>query len=93
MPSAEHPEHLQALFYDYPADVLERRAPHRAAHLELLTRWRDEGRAVMGGALGDPPTGGLLVFREGAEEFARADPYVREGVVTAWRVEPWTVVA
>ena len=92
MPSVEQPDVLEVLVYEYVADVVERRAPHRAAHLELLGRWRAEGRAVMGGALGDPPHGALIVFREGAEAFAREDPYVAAGLVTAWRVEAWTVV-
>jgi len=38
----------------------------------------------------------LLVFRGEtpavAEGFARADPYVRHGCVTRWKVRPWTVV-
>jgi uncharacterized protein YciI len=43
-----------------------------------------------------PPTGGMLVFLvEDAAEvegFAADDPYVRNGIVTAHRVVPWTVV-
>jgi uncharacterized protein len=85
-----------ALFYDYVEDVLERRAPHREAHLALARRWKDEGRLVAGGALGDPPHGGLLVFGVDdpaeVERFAGEDPYVANGIVTAWRVEPWNVV-
>jgi uncharacterized protein YciI len=27
-----------------------------------------------------------------AEDFARADPYVRNGLVTRWRVREWSVV-
>jgi uncharacterized protein YciI len=27
-----------------------------------------------------------------AEAFARADPYVRHGLVTAWRVRAWATV-
>lgn len=48
----------------------------------------------MAGAVGDPPTGGLLVFRDGAdvEAFRRDDPYVAAELVTAWRVQPWNVV-
>jgi uncharacterized protein YciI len=30
--------------------------------------------------------------RSAAEAFAAADPYVRNGLVTSWRVRPWTVV-
>jgi hypothetical protein len=33
------------------------------------------------------------VFRADADAFAREDPYVAAGLVTSWRVEPWTVVA
>ena len=86
---------LTALFYDYPADVLERRAPHREAHLGMAREHKQDGRLLMGGALGDPPHGALLVFRASREEveaFAAADPYVVNGVATAWRVEPWNVV-
>jgi uncharacterized protein YciI len=84
------------LFYDYVPDVVERRAPFREAHLELAGSWRDEGKIVMAGALGDPPHGAALVFKVDdpaeVEEFARGDPYVANGIVTAWRVEPWSVV-
>jgi uncharacterized protein len=86
-----------ALFYDYVDNIVERRAPHRPAHLELYRHWRAEGRLVMGGAIGDPPHGGLIVFdvdgREEVEAFAEADPYVQNRLVTARRVEPWAVVS
>jgi uncharacterized protein YciI len=26
------------------------------------------------------------------EDFVRADPYVKHGLVTAWSIRPWTVV-
>jgi uncharacterized protein YciI len=86
----------QILFYDYVDDVLERRAPHRDAHLERLRAERDAGHVVMAGAVGDPVHGAMFVFRgvdrEQAEAFARQDPYMEAGLVTAWRVEPWNVV-
>ncbi|HEX8204788.1 MAG TPA: YciI family protein [Solirubrobacteraceae bacterium] len=84
-------QHLKLLHYDYVEDVVEKRAPHRPAHLELVGAWVEDGRVVAGGATGDPPTGALIVFRETGdpEEFVAIDPYVREGLVTGWRVEPW----
>jgi uncharacterized protein YciI len=86
-----------ALSYDYVPNIVERRAPHRPAHLELYRRWRQEGRLVMGGAIGDPPHGALIVFDVSGpaevEEFAAADPYVVNGLVTGRRVEPWAVVS
>lgn len=30
--------------------------------------------------------------RQVAESFAQADPYVTHGLVTRWRVRPWTTV-
>ena len=85
------------LLYDYVEDVLARREPHRAEHLARIREWVADGRLVMAGALGDPPTGAALVFGDLAEAevegFAAGDPYVRAGLVTGWRVVPWTVVA
>lgn len=84
------------LLYDYPDDVLERRAPHREEHLELVRRWKQDGRLLLAGAIGDPVHGGALAFRVDDEseidEFVNADPYVRNGVITGHRVEPWNVV-
>lgn len=83
-----------ALFYDYVEDILERRAPHREAHLAHIARARDSGGLVMAGALGDPPSGALFVFAADSdpEAFAGEDPYVLNGLVTARRVLPWNVV-
>jgi uncharacterized protein YciI len=87
---------IYALFYDYVEDVVERRAPHRPAHLALLEEWRADGRFVMGGALGDPPHGALIVLdvedESVVQQFVDADPYIEAGLVTGRRVEPWHVV-
>lgn len=82
------------LLYDYVEDVLERRAPYREAHLGEIRAGLDDGRILMAGPLGDPPTGGAIVFADpdAAEAFVRADPYVTGGVVTRWRIERWTLV-
>jgi uncharacterized protein YciI len=90
------PERLHLLIYDYVPDIAERRGPHRDAHLALLRRWKDAGRVVMAGAMGDPPSGGVIVLRIGdpaeAEALLEEDPYVTAGLVASWRVEPWNVV-
>jgi uncharacterized protein YciI len=89
------PELLHLLHYVYVEDILERRGPHREGHLALARRWKDEGRLLMGGAVGDPPHGALFVLRladaRQAEAFVADDPYIAAGLVTSWRVEPWTV--
>ena len=58
------PQQLKLLFYDYVENIVERRAPHRPAHLELIAEWKADGRVVAGGATGDPPAGALIVFSE-----------------------------
>ena len=84
------------LFYDYVEDVLEKRAPLRDDHLALAREWKDDGRIVMAGALGNPPHGALFVFLVDdpaqVDEFVNADPYVAGGIVTGHRVVPWNVV-
>ena len=67
-----------ALFYDYVPDVLERRQPHRQAHLALVKDFKERGKFVMGGAMADPVDSALIVFtdRHSAESFALEDPYV-----------------
>jgi uncharacterized protein len=85
-----------ALVYDVVPGFVERRMPFREAHLQRVRDANARGELLLAGALGDPPDGALLVFRadaaDVAEGFARADPYVLEGLVTGWRVRPWNVV-
>ena len=89
------PRKLSVLFYDYVPNLLERRAPHRDGHLELIGDFERDGRLLLAGATGDPPKAGLLVFADAAaaEQFVAADPYGAAGLVTSHRIEPWTVVA
>lgn len=82
------------LTYELAPDYLERRAALRDRHLRLAWQAADAGRLLLGGAVGDPPESALLLFADAAsaDAFARDDPYVREGLVTAWRVLPWCTV-
>jgi uncharacterized protein YciI len=84
------------LFYDYVDDVVERRAPLREAHLALAGEMHDRGILLMAGALVEPIDGAVLVFttddRTVVEDFVARDPYIREGLVTSWRVRLWNVV-
>jgi uncharacterized protein YciI len=85
------------LFYDFVDDYVERRGGFRDTHLEKAWAAHSRGELVLAGALADPVDGAVLVFRgasrEVAENFARADPYVVNGLVTRWRVREWTTVA
>jgi uncharacterized protein YciI len=84
------------LFYDYADNAVERRVPFRDDHLNLAREWVEDGRLVLGGAYADPVDGATLVFkvedRTKVEEFVRKDPYVLGGLVTGWRIRPWTLV-
>ncbi|MFN0020150.1 MAG: YciI-like protein [Pirellulaceae bacterium] len=84
------------LFYDVVADYAERRTPFRAEHLALARAAHQQGELVLGGAFADPIDGAVLLFvgdsPAAAEKFAAADPYVRNGLVTKWRVRAWGTV-
>ncbi|HVM55537.1 MAG TPA: YciI-like protein [Acidimicrobiales bacterium] len=84
------------LFYDYVPDYLERRGEFRPDHFAHAQAFHDRGELVMAGAFAEPADGAVLVFRaesaEVAERFAGDDPYVRNGLVTGWRVRRWVMV-
>jgi uncharacterized protein len=84
------------LFYDYVPDIIERRGPHRAAHIAHARAAEGRGELILAGALANPLDGGVLLFRgdspTAAETFAQVDPYVVNGLVARWRVREWTTV-
>jgi uncharacterized protein YciI len=84
------------LMYDVVGDYVERRAPFRREHIGLAREAVARGDLVLGGALARPADGVVLLFRgdspAAAEAFAKSDPYVRNGLVTGWRVREWTTV-
>ena len=84
------------LFYTTVENYVERRAPFREEHIKLANAAHERGEIVMAGALAEPADGAVLVFKGDnpsvAEEFAKNDPYVLNGLITEWKVRPWTVV-
>ncbi|WLD57635.1 YciI-like protein [Salinispirillum sp. LH 10-3-1] len=84
------------LFYDYSADYLERRSEFRDEHLAMAWAAQGAGQIVLAGALAEPADGAVLIFDvespDVIERFAEADPYVRNGLVTGYRIRPWTTV-
>jgi len=84
------------LFYEADSDYAERRQPFRAAHLQHARNAVARGELVLGGALANPIDGAVLLFRgdstAAAEQFAKTDPYVTNGVVQQWHVREWTTV-
>jgi hypothetical protein len=84
------------LFYEVGSDYVERRAEFRNVHLKLGWEAAERGELVLGGALAHPVDGAVLLFKgdspEVAESFAKADPYVTNGIVKRWYVREWTTV-
>jgi uncharacterized protein len=85
------------LIYTYAPDYMDKRAAVRPAHLELARASVARDELQLGGAVPqDDPPFGLLLFKGEtaavAEDFARTDPYVSQGVVTSWRVREWVTV-
>lgn len=84
------------LFYDVVPDYAIRRTAFRAAHLAYGGEFVARGELLLGGALADPIDGAVLLFQGSspavAEQFAAADPYVLNGLVTRWRVREWSTV-
>ncbi|HJT38357.1 MAG TPA: YciI-like protein [Actinomycetota bacterium] len=84
------------LLYELADDYLERRPEFRGLHLQHAWAAQERGELVLAGALADPADQAVLFFQaespESIERFAREDPYVKNGLVTSWRVRAWTTV-
>jgi hypothetical protein len=96
MEGREPPVNHYLLFYEFVPDYLERRPEFRVEHLALAWAAQERGELVLAGALADPADSAVLWFTgdspDVASRFAEADPYVKIGLVTSWRVREWTTV-
>lgn len=85
------------LFYETGDGYVSKRAQFREAHLRKAWESHARNELILGGALADPADGAVLLFRaesrDVVEAFAKADPYVQNGLVTAWRIREWSTVA
>lgn len=93
--AAQNSYHI--LQYSYVPDIVERRGPFRAGHLDGAHKQAEAGKLVMAGALAEPVDGAIFIFRNASKEeieaFAKADPYVQNGLVPNWSIRPYMVVA
>ncbi len=84
------------LMYELAPDYLERRGAFRDEHLGKAWAAQSRGELVLAGALAEPADSAVFLFdcasAEPVEAFAKADPYVANGIVVRWRVRPWTTV-
>ena len=78
------------------AEGLAENAPqHFEAHRAHWRRFLDSGELLEIGPFGDPQSqGSMAVFnsREAAEQFAKDDPFVLNGVVSSWELREWDEV-
>jgi uncharacterized protein YciI len=80
------------LLYESAEDVLAKAPAHFAAHVARGREFHDGGSLQLYGPFGDPQQeGSMAVFnsREAAEDFAKGDPFVVNGVVREWHIREW----
>jgi uncharacterized protein len=80
------------LFYESAEDVLTKAPAHFAAHTARGREFHERGFLVAYGPFANAQyDGSMAVFtsRDAAEEFARGDPFVLNGVVRDWHVREW----
>ena len=84
------------LFYEAGPDYLELRPAFRGEHLQRAWDAAGRGELVVAGAYADPIDGAVLMFagndKSVAEEFARTDPYVTNGLIARWQAREWNTV-
>jgi len=83
------------LLYESADDVAAKAPAHFPAHRARVDAFHARGDLLLVGTFADVQRDGAMsVFasREAAEEFARDDPFVLNGVVRDWRVLDWDEV-
>jgi len=83
------------LLYTSADDVLANAPAHFPAHRARLDEFHARGVLLAVGTFGNPQdegSMGIFTSRDAAEEFARDDPFVVGGVVSAWEVREWNEV-
>mgnify|MGYP001403145565 CR=1 FL=1 len=83
------------LFYETADDGIAKAAAVFPAHKVRLDEFHGRGTLVMVGTFANPQhDGSMAIFttRDAAEEFARGDPFVVNGVVASWRVLEWNEI-
>jgi uncharacterized protein YciI len=82
------------LFYETAEDLLPKAQLHYPAHRARLDVFHGQGTLLLVGTFADPREGAMAVFttRAAAEEFAREDPFVLNGVVSRWYIREWNEI-
>jgi uncharacterized protein len=80
------------LFYQSADDLRSKAPAHFPGHNARVQEFHGRGTLLMIGTFGNPQEeGAMSVFttRGAAEEFAKGDPFVTNGVVCSWKVLEW----
>ncbi|HZN47513.1 MAG TPA: YciI family protein [Ramlibacter sp.] len=79
------------MFYELSEDGMGKVPSHMGAHQARLREFHGRGVLLMAGPYGAPPVGALGVFtsRAAAEEFARDDPFMLNGIVGKCTFHEW----
>jgi uncharacterized protein YciI len=83
------------LFYESADDVRSKAPLHFPAHRAHADDFHARGTLLMIGTFANPQEEGSMAFfttYQAAEEFARGDPFVLNGVVRACHVRAWNEV-
>ena len=84
------------LIYKAAENYIEKRAPYRKEHLELIQRLAQKGYVILGGATENPADEAYICFqcpsRETVENFVKQDPYVKHGAIVSHQIREWKVV-
>jgi uncharacterized protein YciI len=94
------------LFYEKTKDYAKLQLPYAEAHRKHVMQAASAGTLVLAGNLNDESANvsvsgsaegaALLLFESDdatiAEEFAKEDPYVVNGIITRWYVRAWDAV-
>ncbi len=83
------------LLYESAPNVITKAPNHFPAHRARLDEFRRRGELLMVGTFGNPQEeGSMAIFstREAAEEFAKDDPFVVNGVVSRWQIRDWNEI-
>lgn len=87
---------LHVLHYYTVDDYVEKRKSFRPAHFDHIKQYIERGEILMGGAYEGPADEALIVFNgedtSVAQRFAESDPYVKNGLVTKYRIRVWNEV-
>ncbi|MBD8488155.1 hypothetical protein IFO69_05290 [Echinicola sp. CAU 1574] len=84
------------LTYHTVPNYTELRKPYRSEHLTYIQDFYERGLVTMAGALEDPADQAVIIFKcdnpSEIENFAKNDPYVKNGLIASWSIRPWNVV-